>query len=291
MITTEIKFKIKEALENRLSHYQSANKMAVAYGINPAQLSRFLKGEVDNVISDTILIGIARKLDVQLNPAQEWKTAETPVYAYIYTQLKACKDDALSGLLCDLADIGKTHTAKCFAKMNKNTVYIDCSQVKSRQKLIRQMAKELGLGCNGRYSDVYGDLVFYLRSIPNPLIILDEAGDLDYPAFLELKALWNATEGCCGWFMMGADGLKAKIESNLGRKKIGYTEIFSRFGAAYQKIVPDGKEASLEFINMQIALIAKINNKNADIKKVIARANGSLRRVKIELQKQKARLK
>jgi DNA transposition AAA+ family ATPase len=288
MITTEFKQRIRTKAKERLEFYGSANKMAVALGINSAQLSRFLKGELDNVVSDANLISIARKLDVQLREDLIWKTAETPVYMYIYTQLKACRDYSLSGLLCDIADIGKTHTAKCFVKENKNVVYVDCSQVKTKQKLIRQIAIELGLGHTGKYSDVYGDLVFYLRSIPNPLIILDEAGDLDYPAFLELKALWNATEGCCGWFMMGADGLKTKIDSNLGRKKVGYTEIFSRFGSTYQKITPDGKEAIENFTYAQIALITKANNENVDIKGMIAKANGSLRRVRIELQKQKA---
>ncbi len=43
-----------------------------------------------------------------------------------------------------------------------------------------------------------------------PLVVLDEAGDLQYEAFLELKALWNATEMCCGWYMMGADGLRRR---------------------------------------------------------------------------------
>jgi len=41
----------------------------------------------------------------------------------------------------------------------------------------------------------YEDLVFYLKTLPYPLIIFDEAGDLQYDAFLEIKALWNATGG------------------------------------------------------------------------------------------------
>lgn len=285
MVNTEFKEAIREGLHERLNNFSSANKMAVSLGLSPAQLSRFLNGELDNVISDANLISIARKLDIQFGKKIVWKTAVTPVYAYITAQLNACRENSLSGLLCDIADIGKTHAAKCYVKENKHSIYIDCSQVKTKQKLIRQIAKELGLGYNGKYADVYGDLVFYLKTIPKPLIILDEAGDLDYPAFLELKALWNATEGNCGWFMMGADGLKTKIEANLGRKKVGYAEIFSRFGSTYQKITPDGKEALEEFTHTQIALITKVNNSEADLRKIVAGSGGSLRRVKIELQK------
>ena len=63
-------------------------------------------------------------------------------------------------------------------------------------------------------------LLAYLRTIDTPLVILDEAGDLQYEAFLELKALWNATERCCAWYMMGADGLKEKINRAIEGKKV-----------------------------------------------------------------------
>lgn len=287
MITTEFKQRIVEAIKRALKNYSSAAKLAVSLGISSAQLSRVLNGDLENVLSNANWISIARKLDVQLHEDSEWKIAKTPVFTNLCAQLSMCKENSLSGILCDLADIGKTFAAKHFSRETKFTVYIDCSQVKSRQKLIRQIAKELGLGNSGKYADVYGDLVFYLRSIPNPLIILDEAGDLDYPAFLELKALWNATEGACGWYMMGADGLKAKIESNLGRKKVGYAEILSRFGSRYQKFTPEGREAFEEFTNTQIVMVAKANNPNCDYKEIIAKTGGSLRRVRIQLQKQK----
>ncbi|MDD3686456.1 MAG: ATP-binding protein [Bacteroidales bacterium] len=286
MITAELKLRIVETIKERLPLYGSANKMSVALGINNAQLSRVMKGEIDNVISDANWVSIARKLDVQLHKEAAWVTAKTPVYMFIHTQLETCQKFSLSGLLCDIADIGKTHTAKEYVRTAKHAIYIDCAQVKSKQKLIKQIAKELGLGHTAKYNDVYGDLVFYLRSIPTPLIILDEAGDLDYPAFLELKALWNATEGCCGWFMMGADGLKRKIESNLANKKVGYAEILSRFGSVYQKITPDGKEALNEFIYTQIALISTANNES-DVKTMIAKTNGSLRRLKSTILKPK----
>ncbi len=225
MITKDAKQRIVEAIGQRRVNYGSDLKMSVFLGINNAQYSRIMRGELDNVVSDAKWITIARKLEVQLNDNAQWITARTPMYNYVYSHMGHCQQWSVSGMLCDIPDIGKTYAAKCFVKENKNAVYIDCSQVKSRQRLIRQLAKEFGLGYTGRYMDVYEDLVFYLRSTPNPFVVLDEAGDLDYSAFLELKALWNATEKVCGWYMMGADGLKAKIEANIGRKKIGYAEI------------------------------------------------------------------
>ena len=285
MMTKEIKQKIVEAVKLRLPNYKSAAKMSVSLDINSAQMSRILNGELDGVLSDAKWISIARKLDVQVEAAGEWKAAKTPVYAQVYSQLQACQQEGLSGLLCDMADIGKTYTAKQYVKENRYAAYIDCSQYKSKQQLIRAIAREFGVSHNGRLTDIYSDLVFYLKSIPNPLVILDEAGDLYYEAFLELKALWNATEGFCGWYMMGADGLKRKIENNILYKRVGYAEVFSRFGSRYQKITPDGQEALDEFRRTQVAMVAKVNDGAADVKAIIAKTSGSLRRVKIELRK------
>ncbi len=285
MITDEMKKEIVAAINAIRSKYASDSKFAIALGINAAQLSTIRKGKIDKVLSDANWISIARRLDVQLGSRPEWKTAKTPVFTYIYNQLKECQENSQSGLLCDRADVGKTFTARCYVRDNKNAVYIDCSQVKSKQKLIRQIAREYGIYHTGRYADVYQDLVFYLRTIKNPLVILDEAGDLDYPAFLELKALWNATELACGWYMMGADGLKAKIEGNIGRKRVGYEELFSRFGKRFLKITPDGKDAWEDFARAQVALIALANYPAADVKKIYNNTGGSLRRIPVELSK------
>ena len=115
---------------------------------------------------------------MNLNDAPEWKTAATPVFQFITAQLEMCQKNSMSAMLCDLSDIGKTYTAQHYAKTHRNAVYVDCSQVKSKTRLIRTIAKSFGVGSTGRFTDVYEDLVYYLKTLPDPLVILDEAGDL-----------------------------------------------------------------------------------------------------------------
>jgi hypothetical protein len=294
MLTTETKKKIIASMTERRATFGSDGKFAANLGINAAQYSRIMKGELDAVLSDSKWIAIARKLDVQIDNNKAWFVARTPVFEYITTQLATCQRLHTSSLLCDASDIGKTFTAKEYVKHNKYAVYVDCSQSKTKAKLVRQIAKELGLDAVGRYADVYQDLVFYLRSLPNPLIILDEFGDLDYQAFMEVKALWNATEGCCGWYAMGADGLRAKLVAGYNQKRVGYAEILSRFGvhdervktqmARFQKITPDGNEAMTDFVKTQVAIIGKANGVT-ELAKLYAKTGGSLRRVRTEVLK------
>lgn len=287
MITPEIKKKVVEHLRTKRSNFTgSDSKFSVSIGINAAQYNRIKNGETEKVLSEANWITLARQLELSLNGSPNWKTAMTPVFQTVTALLAKCQKDSISSMLCDAADIGKTYTARVYVKANKNAVYIDCSQVKNKQKLIRAIAKEFGVGHTGKYNDVYEDLTFYLRSISRPIIILDEAGDLQYDAFLELKALWNATERACGWFMMGADGLKEKVRRAIDNKKVGYTEIFSRYGKRYQRCTPEGREDSEKFSKTQAALIIRANApSNTDVQKMLVRTDGSLRRIYTEISK------
>jgi len=286
MITNDIKTRIIEAIKANRENYPSDAKHAAALGINTAVYSAVKNGQTDKVLSDASWIAIARRLDVELRSKIEWKAAKTPTYLYIMAQLEFSQNSCTSGILCDIPNIGKTFTARLYASSHKNAVYVDCSQVKTKLKLIRKIAKEFGVNSNGRYSDVYDDLVFYLRSIDQPLIILDEAGDLQYEAFLELKALWNATERCCAWYMMGADGLKEKINRSIECKKVGYTEMLSRYGDRYSKVTPDDGKEREKFLREQAHIVAKLNApEGTDIKAIVLKTQGGLRRVYTEIEK------
>lgn len=288
MISTDIKNRIVDAAIEKAKDFTSASKFAVSMGISPSQYSRIIKREFEGVLSDANWISIARRLEVQLNSSPKWLTAVTPVFSFINSQLGWCQENSTGGIFCDSTDVGKTYSARCYVREHRHAVYIDCSQVKTKRMLVRQIAKEYGLSASGVYREMYQDLVYYLRSIEKPLVILDEAGDLCYEAFLELKALFNATEGYCAWYMMGADGLRKKIEKNRERFKVGYPEIFSRYGSRYQRVTPNGREETITFQRQQATLIAKANGADDDLLRTIQKATElSLRRIYIEINKRR----
>lgn len=285
-VTNDIKQSILAAITANRENYPSDNKHAAALGISASVYNVLKKGKIDKQVSDTNWICLARRLNVSLNNEIQWQAAETPTFVYITEQLAMCQESSVSAVLCDMANIGKTFTARIYVKMHKNAIYVDCSQVKSKQRLIRYIAKEFGVNSNGRYCDVYDDLCFYLKTLERPLIILDEGGDLQYEAFLELKALWNATERCCAWYMMGADGLKEKMNRSIECKKVGYTEMFSRYGDKYSKVTPDDGKEREAFLKAQATMVAKLNAPDGmEVVKVVNRTGGSLRRVYTEIEK------
>lgn len=287
MISTELKQRIATAIRSDYENFAGSEAQhAGKLGISASVYNRIKRGELDRVLADAKWINIGRKLDVQIGDGTEWKVAKTPVYVFIEQQLEFCQTNNGWALLCDEAGIGKTFTAKQYARSRRNVVYVDCSQVKSKQQLVRYIAQQFGLDYVQRFADVENDLIYYIKTLANPLIILDEAGDLKYEAFLELKGLWNATEGACAWYVMGADGLREKIARGIRNRKVGFAELFDRLGARAQRIVPDGKEEREGFHLAQATAVIKANApEGTDIKDMLARTECHLRRVYIEVMK------
>ncbi len=287
-ITSEIKKRILAAIEANRVNYPSDAKHAASLGISSAVYSSLRKGVTEKQLSEANWISMARRLGVELRPGMEWKAAKTATFKYIWAQLTACQNGSLSAIMCDMPNIGKTFTAREYVKSHKNAIYVDCSQVKTKRALVRKIAKEFGVSANGTFGDIYEDLVFYIRTVEQPLIVLDEAGDLAYEAFLELKALWNATERCCAWYMMGADGLRAKIGRNVEGEKVGYAEMLSRYGDRFCKVTPDEGKEREAFLLEQARVVAEANApKGVDAGMIARKSGGGLRRVYTEIEKAK----
>lgn len=288
-VTQEYKERIIEAIRANKEQYPTASAHASYIGIHPAQYSRISKGETEGVLSDKNWNEIAALFNVPLNPnSYEWQIANTQAYQKITTQLKTCQDLSISGIFCDISDIGKTFTAKDYVKRERNAVLVDCSRNKSRTELLRAIARAFGIDSHSPVRILQQDLIQYMRSMTKPLVILDEFGDLSYPAFLEIKALWNATEYKCGWYMMGADGLQVKLDRQKDLKKVGYSEIFSRLGSRYQRVTPIDEMERKKFLMHEIEQIVKANDSKYTALQMYAKTSGSLRRVYIEITKEKS---
>lgn len=282
MITHEKKLLIVEGIVKHSKRFPSNNRMATAIGIDAAQLSRIIKGDVEKVLADAKWINIAQKLNIALRDIVNIETAKTKVFNFIWQQLNFAQLNSVSGILCDRADIGKTHTAKAYALSNNNVVYIDCGLNRTAQGIVRSIAQGFGIEHKGRFSEVRDALIFYVKGLNSPLVILDEFGDLSDPAYLEFKTIWNATDRFCAWYAMGADGLRKKIEKKIINQVVGFAEIYSRMGNRFQRITPLDDKSFQKFQSRQIAAIGKVNN-CIDKQQLIAKTDFSLRRIPIQL--------
>ena len=56
----------------------------------------------------------------------------------------------------------------------------------------------------------------------------------------------------------GADGLKEKMNRSIECKKVGYTEMLSRYGDTYSKVTPDDAKEREKFLRLR-RIVAKVN--------------------------------
>ncbi len=250
----------KELFDRRALFGGTDGQYAKRFGLAGAIYSRLKKGEIEGLISESQWLQIGRELDVNIKE-QHWKVVRTKVYENLEGAILFCQAYGTSMVLVDDCGIGKTFCAKNIAKSYPNIFYIDCSQAKSKQSLIKIFAKTLGIDNKGTYLNIKENVKYYINQIENAVVILDEAGDLEYLSFLEIKELWNATPGRVGWFMMGADGLRNKIDKGINNKKVGYAEIFSRFSDEYLRFTPNGVEDKKAFRHELLTQVAAANHK------------------------------
>jgi hypothetical protein len=292
IINEEVRKKIAHVLlQNRQNFDGSDAQYSLSFDINKGIYAQIKTGKTERVLSDKKWITIARRLGVQLGDEPDWVTSRTGVFDYITSQMAICKAESISGTFCDIPESGKTVAARWFCANTKNSVYIDCSLYKSKQKLIRAIAKGFGVEHTGNYADVFSDLIYYLKVVHKPFIALDESGDLEYSAELELKALWNGAEYCCGWYRLGANGLERKIERGITSRKVGFEENFSRFGGKVQTVYPKVKDERFEFWKEEaVAIIQDNAPAGCDIQQLLIKANGSNRALRTQILKLKRKL-
>lgn len=258
----EFKQSVSTALLAVRPNYSGSDAaFAKQWGINGSVFSRIRKGETEGLLRDAQWLTIGRQLNINMNQ-REWKAAKTEVFTIIEEDIDFCQTYSRSKMFVDDCGIGKTFTAKYLARTRKNCFYIDASQCKTRHLFTRALARTIGVDATGKLAEVKEDIKYYLKTLPQPIIIIDEAGDLDRPAFLDLKEYWNATENACAWYMMGAEGFREFISRGMRSKKVGFREIFSRFSERYTSIVPTDLQEKQSFYKQLITDVLKVNAPN-----------------------------
>jgi len=269
-ITQQYKDKVLAALKLKSEISDVTNAMlARRLNLNTTTLSRLLSGQSDKILEASKWIALGRELEVSMNQRQ-WRTAKTEVFVIIEEQVKFCQQHSKSMVFVDQCEIGKTYTAKYLSKALPHCFYLDVSQCKTRQLFVRAFARVLGVDFKGTYNDVKENIKYYLSIIDKPIIILDEFGDANNSVFLEVKEFWNATEGICGWYMMGAEGLRYKIERSINKKVVGFAEILSRFSSRISSVVPVERAEKTAFYKKLITDVISANTADqASIKAIV----------------------
>ena len=269
-ITTQLKQDIRAAmLAGRENYGGSDTAFAKSLNISPAVYSRIKNGEIEKVLSPGEWMNIGRKFQVNINNSG-WKVALTEVYQQMEDNFHFCQQNKASMILVDDCGICKTFCAKIIISKMMNAFYIDASQAHTKVRLNKQLARTLGCDTTGKYYEILENVKYTLNILENPFVCIDEAGDMEYNAYLELKGIINATEDNCAYYMIGADGLRSKITKGINNHKVGFAEIFSRFSDDFVTLVPRGADDRKQFYSKLFNDVAFINmSKKSEVNKIV----------------------
>lgn len=271
-LSNDFKEKVIDALLKVRENYDGSDKdFSKSYGIDNTVFSRLKKGEREGLLKEAKYIEIGGKLNVFVNE-RKWNLARTDVFNAIEEEVQFCKEFSKGKIFIDNCGIGKTFTAQYLSRTLKNCFYIDAKQCKSKQLFIRTIAKTIGADEHGKYADVKSKLKYLLHVLQNPIIIIDDAGYLNYDSYLDLIEIVDATTNICGWYMIGDDSLQEKVERGINSKKVGFKAMFSRFSNRYSTVVPVNREEKIKFYKKLLTDVISVNISNKDdIKNIVLR--------------------
>jgi hypothetical protein len=247
----------------KASGFPSRAKYAVSIGINSSDFSVIENGkwkQNERLVGVQKWMRIAREVGYEFSARQGWTTADTMTRRAIRRQLEMCVQDGLCAIYCDEAGWGKTHAAREFCTATPNAFYINGGSHPRKTAFIRALATAVGINPDkSKLEDTLMDTITYLKAIPRPVLVIDEAGDLDATTYLLLKRIYNELEFQCGMYMIGARGLRKHIDSAIRRRTNGFEEVFSRFGNRYTTMLPEGNKERKEFMRSEALLVAQTN--------------------------------
>jgi AAA domain-containing protein len=231
------KEKIQAAVIDKIAVTGSQNKAAGALGISPAHLINIRDGKFD-LVSEKMLNELQNKLNLTRNG---WQISiKTTAFKRV---TRICEDSQLKGrrqIIIGRWGAGKSETLKNFHNSNKEVFYIECEEYWTMKEFLKNMMVQLSIA-DYNYTAVMmtNKIISQLNKRQNPLLIIDEAGELTDRAFKIIKALSNKTNA--GILVAGTHALKNKIDRKVEQNKETFGEFFDRFGGRYLTIETPSK--------------------------------------------------
>src|SRR5690606_11424430 len=271
-MTHQEKIQTVDAIERMIAQKGSQNALANSLnGVSTATLSQMRNHKWEN-IADEMWRKVAAYLGVSSNV---WNYAETRNSKDLLAFFADSQQYALVMAITGKAGAGKTETAKKYEAENKNVFLLSCNEYWDKRWFLRELLGKMGKDHAGMtMPEMMHKAVQLLKSIQNPIIILDEADKLADNVLLFFITLYNELEGHCGIVLMATFFLEKRIRRGVATEKKGYREIYSRVGLRFIEL----EETSY----LDIEKVCKANGVEdlQTIRAIAKHCDGDVRRVR-----------
>ncbi|MCL2131276.1 MAG: AAA family ATPase [Lentimicrobiaceae bacterium] len=272
MISQNEKLDIQARLQEYCQQKGSQNKAANSLnGVSAATISKLLNGEWE-LINEVMWRNIAAQIGVK---QKTWVIVETRDFKLLNMLFSDAQENSLVMAVTGESGTGKSKIAELYEQGNPNVFLLSCNDYWNRKLFLQELLRVMGRTSNGEtVGEMMSTIVYELKKIENPLIIIDEADKLCDQVLYFFITLYNELEDHCGVVLMATDYLEKKVRRGLRLNRKGYKEINSRIGRKFISL----KGANINDIT-EICIANGVEEK-AVIKDIINDSEGDLRRVK-----------
>lgn len=182
-----------------------------------------------------------------------WDTVETPQYDSIMTELADSKSRGYEKLIIGDTGCGKTYAVNEFKrKYPQNTYCITVSNLYYVNDILGELCDVVGVQTVQRPLSRVRDLSKQMHSLRQtgrqPIIIIDEAENLNLSALRMIKALYDAVAGACPIVLIGTNQLLKKIDHLRKKDFDGIQQLYRRFKAGIRLLDPVRKDMYEPFL-------------------------------------------
>lgn len=228
MITDYSKYQITAALRLYTANYSSLMRASKSLnGVSSAVISQIFNNHWAK-ISDHMWSNIAGQVGYSTDG---WGLVETKMYKMITAFLSDSAKNSLVFALVAPAGSGKTYSINHYARRHKNAILIGCNEFWNKKEFMSEVLRQMGLDSSGmKIGEMVDKAVNDLKTMHDPIIILDEADKLNEVVMYLFITLYNRLDGHCGMVMVATNHLEKRLRRGVEINKRGYQEIWSRLG-------------------------------------------------------------
>lgn len=246
----------------------SQNKIAIKAGISAATINHMINGKWELIKEE-----MWRKVQVALKIDLDWIHADTTNYVGLTQLLTSIQKGAMSVAISMKEGRSKSHTYKRFERTHENVIYVECKNYWTKKTYVQSLLRSAGLSAEGTVGELIEYFIEHVRSLHQPIIIIDQADKLKDPQLDLFMDFYNDLDNCA-FVLSGVPALQKRILRGVQRDKIGYRELYSRVGGKFISL-PD---ASIKDV---IAVCESNGVLNQDsIAEIFNESAGDMRRVR-----------
>lgn len=267
----------KEAIVKEVAWQSKKTSQKTVAGkaqVSSAMISQLIAHNWEH-ISDNMFRKVQSNLRIDLN----WNIAVTDNLKEVYHYCESAQKQGMAICISDNAGKGKSNGYKYYDRTYANVIHIECKRSWSKKRFVKELLIALGVNAFGTTEEMLDTFNEKIKSMYQPLLILDQADKLKDPQLDLFMEFYNDHEGHLGIILSGVKALEIRIDKGRQRNKIGFDEIYSRFGSKYISIDPVGAK--------DVAKICQANGVDDvnQIQTIYDTCGGDLRRVRREIQK------